>query len=138
MIEEAAALASKLRAAASFFSRYLSLFWRIIFRCAEISGIYSVGLIFGYTKKGVVLGKGFYAAFSSKRAFPNRPLAILAYNFCVLKAVARIFQNELIAANIWQSKSRIVRCIYNAPINVFFGLLKIRDVFPEKIFHGTI
>jgi hypothetical protein len=71
LIEGAAALASKLRAAASFFSRYLSLFWKIIFRCAEISGIYSVGLIFGYTKKGVVLGKGFLRGFQLEESLPK-------------------------------------------------------------------
>ena len=67
----AVAQASKLRAAASFFSRYLSLIWKIIFRCAEISGIYRVELIFGYTKKGVVFVKRFLRGFQLKERFPE-------------------------------------------------------------------
>ena len=60
-----------MRAAASFFSRYLNLIWKIIFRCAEISGIYRVGLIFGYTKKGVEFGKRFLRGFQLKERFPE-------------------------------------------------------------------
>ena len=70
-VEGAVAQASKLRAAASFFSRFLNLIWKIIFRCAEISGIYRVGLIFGYTKKGVVFVKRFLRGFQLKERFPE-------------------------------------------------------------------
>ena len=55
------------------------------------SGVFFVfDLFLGTLNNGLCLKGGFYAAFGSKSAFPNRPFAILEHSFCMLKAMARM------------------------------------------------